>query len=86
MNSPGKSDTGPDAISMIASVGAPLVVAVMLLCRVMNGHWESVVFVGLIFLVVLIVYVRIFWHDKLDDADMPPDDAGLTSSEVENSS
>ena len=83
MDTSNKSDSGPDAISMIASVGAPLFVVSMLLYRIANGHWESVAFFGLIFLGVLIVYVRLFWHG---DADVPHDDDVLTSNEMDSSS
>ena len=86
MDTSNKSDSGPDAISMIASVGTPLFVVSMLLYRIANGHWESVAFFGLIFVGVLIVYVRLFWHEEHDDANVPHDDDVLTSNEMDSSS
>jgi hypothetical protein len=56
-----------DVISSIAVFGAPLLVGVLLLCRIINGHWGSVAFVAIIFAIAFVLYVRFVPLDDLDD-------------------
>ena len=60
-----------DPISVIATVGAPLVSGLFLIYSVVNGHWTSVVFTGLVFaaiLVIELIYVGP-WTDQLEEPD-----------------
>lgn len=82
MSSPSEPDS--DAISMFASVGAPLFVGAILVNSAKNGQWGSIAFVGLIFLIVLAVYIRLFLHDELEDPDVPSEDVESTCSEGQN--
>ncbi|MEX0704392.1 MAG: hypothetical protein WD069_19990 [Planctomycetales bacterium] len=71
----------PDWISIIANVGAPLLVGVMLIYRIARGHWWSIAFMGIIFAGVLVVYIIMFGHRSDDDTAeerLPPKDNSTT--------
>ncbi len=44
-------------ISIIANVGAPVLVCTILVYRTASGHWLSVAFMGLIFVAVAFFYL-----------------------------
>jgi len=46
------------SISSIATFGAPLLVGALLVYRIINGHWQSVAFIAIVFAVVLMLYLR----------------------------
>jgi uncharacterized DUF497 family protein len=47
-----------DPISLIATFGAPLLVGLLLLSRIISGHWGAVAFMAITFAVVIVLYLR----------------------------
>lgn len=56
-----------DPISLIATFGAPLLVGLLLLYRIISGHWGAVAFMAITFAVVMVLYLRFVPIDQLDD-------------------
>jgi hypothetical protein len=59
-----------DLISLIASVGAPIFVGAMLVYDIAHGHWNSVAFTTLFFVIVFVLYIRVVRPDDLDEYPM----------------
>jgi hypothetical protein len=56
-----------DLISLIAMIGAPLFVGVSLFYSIINGQWEHVAFIAIIFAIVFLLYIRFIPLSELDD-------------------
>ena len=57
----------PDGISLMATYGAVLFVAINLICRVAEGHWGSIAFMVVIVIMLLALYIRLVPLDELND-------------------
>jgi membrane protein YdbS with pleckstrin-like domain len=56
-----------DAISVVASIGAPILVGILLVYRIAAGHWSSVAFMALILAAVVVFYFFIFPGDDFEE-------------------
>ena len=64
----------PDAISLIAHIGAPILVIATLLWDIASGRWQRVLGYALIFTIIVVIYFFLFSGDQDAAEDTRADD------------
>ena len=59
-----------DPISLIATIGAPVFVILLVIARIVSAHWASVAFMAIVFAAVCAFYFYMFaGYDLADNVD-----------------